>query len=563
MAKNERFYVNKFLADYGLTKDDVRVKKGPYETSQVYVKAGEYAVYLRSNRCPALNEIEKNKAKYNIRSCYYVGTSYSGGRVTGLGAVVIIKAGAGTEVANSAKPSDLIEALNRAHRLDEATSSVRVPAAIRDYVDAYCDAINDLSSYDEDKWDRGTGGEFYDSGKPSSAYADRVMYGVMDNYELNDEQLNAVYKYVEFQEEAAWYADPSVTNVFDASDYSDDDEDDDYDDYDDDYDDDEDDDFDESLTEDDTGKEIPFTEEQLEDPWEYEDEIKEWAEQTIFSDVARKLYAAYGITSDPSGDTDFFSQRGEWGKFEARIDMYDEYEYLFEYLADGMSYSEIVNQLTSVTADMAHDRGEFEGVDLELRVLDVAALNDALESGEVEVEEIGPYGKFNFFKTVYLEREIGYSVESDPENFVKAAVALFVKYAESHKGAILEDTYSWTNEYDFFHFDYPGAIPTTWSTLEDAKDFLAETMNESSSNKRTEKPKIERPKGYKGTAGGYLSVDRYGTFVSRKPDSGGVQISSANYNWIKDNFDLVEQPNLEYKTTWGRGVIYKIVDKKK
>lgn len=130
--------------------------------------------------------------------------------------------------------SDLMEALNRAHKLDEATTSVRVPAAIRDYVDAYCDAINELSSYNPDKWDRGTGVEFFDSGKHSSAYADRVMYGVMDNYELNDDQLDAVYKYVEFQEDAEWYDDSSVTNVFDASCLQDDD-DDDEDEYDDDF----------------------------------------------------------------------------------------------------------------------------------------------------------------------------------------------------------------------------------------------------------------------------------------------------------------------------------------
>ena len=87
------------------------------------------------------------------------------------------------------------------------------------------------------------------------------------------------------------------------------------------------------------------------------------------------------------------------------------------------------------------------------------------------------------------------------------------------------------------------------------------TVNEAV-KKDTKNTKIERPKGYKGTVGGYLSIDRYGTFVSRKTDSGGVQISSANYDWIKDNFDLVEQPDLEYKTMWGRGVVYKIVEKK-
>lgn len=142
---------------------------------------------------------------------------------------------------------DLIESLNRAHQLDEAITSVRVPAAIREYVDAYCNAINNMKGYNEDKWDRGTGGEFHAYGKPSSAYADRVMYGVIDNYDLSDEEYKAVYMYVEFQEELEWYDDPNVKNEFNASCVQDDDEDDldDYDDYDD-WDDD-DDDFDEAL----------------------------------------------------------------------------------------------------------------------------------------------------------------------------------------------------------------------------------------------------------------------------------------------------------------------------
>lgn len=114
--------------------------------------------------------------------------------------------------------------------INEATTSVRVPLAIRDYVDAYCDAINNMKSYNEDKWDRGTGGEFHAYGKPSSAYADRVMYGVIDNYDLSDEEYDAVYMYVEFQEELEWYDDPNVKNEFDASSLDDDSDEDDWDD---------------------------------------------------------------------------------------------------------------------------------------------------------------------------------------------------------------------------------------------------------------------------------------------------------------------------------------------
>lgn len=104
--------------------------------------------------------------------------------------------------------------LNNAHRLDEAASDVQVPAAIRDYVDAYCRAINNMSSYNEDKWDRGTGGAFFMYSKPSSAYADLVMQGVRQNYNLTKEQVEAVYQYVEFEEPADWYDDPAVKNEF-------------------------------------------------------------------------------------------------------------------------------------------------------------------------------------------------------------------------------------------------------------------------------------------------------------------------------------------------------------
>ena len=109
---------------------------------------------------------------------------------------------------------DLEEDLNRTHKLDEATTSVRVPAAIREYVDAYCDAINNMKGYNEDLWDRGTGGMFFMYSKPSSAYADRVMRAVGENYSLTKEQVKAVYEYVEFQEPADWYDDPSVKNEF-------------------------------------------------------------------------------------------------------------------------------------------------------------------------------------------------------------------------------------------------------------------------------------------------------------------------------------------------------------
>lgn len=115
------------------------------------------------------------------------------------------------------------------------------------------------------------------------------------------------------------------------------------------------------------------------------------------------------------------------------------------------------------------------------------------------------------------------------------------------------DAHRWEYEDDEDYDDYDN---------EDVDESLRSQRGKTVNEAVKKDTKIERPKGYKGTVGGYLSVDRYGTFVSRKTDSGGVQISSANYDWIKDNFDLVEQPNLEYKTMWGRGVVYKIVEKK-
>ena len=77
----------------------------------------------------------------------------------------------------------------------------------------------------------------------------------------------------------------------------------------------------------------------------------------------------------------------------------------------------------------------------------------------------------------------------------------------------------------------------------------------------TKPTKVERPKGFKGSVGGYLAIDRYGTWVSSKPNSGGVKISDANYDWIKETFKLTTLPEEEYKTIWGKGTVYKIEKK--
>lgn len=74
-----------------------------------------------------------------------------------------------------------------------------------------------------------------------------------------------------------------------------------------------------------------------------------------------------------------------------------------------------------------------------------------------------------------------------------------------------------------------------------------------------ENAKVERPKGFKGTAGGFVSLDRYGIFYSAKKSGGGVKISDANYDWIRDNFELVT--DREYETLWGKGKVYKLEKK--
>ena len=75
----------------------------------------------------------------------------------------------------------------------------------------------------------------------------------------------------------------------------------------------------------------------------------------------------------------------------------------------------------------------------------------------------------------------------------------------------------------------------------------------------TKPTNVERPKGFKGTAGGFVSLDRYGIFYSAKKSGGGVKISDANYDWIRDNFDLVT--DREYETLWGKGKVYKLEKK--
>lgn len=88
---------------------------------------------------------------------------------------------------------------------------------------------------------------------------------------------------------------------------------------------------------------------------------------------------------------------------------------------------------------------------------------------------------------------------------------------------------------------------------EDDYDDIDEKLTEAA---KTEK--VERPKGYRGSVGGYYSVDRYGYHFSKQPKGEGVMISEANVDWIRNTFELKECPELEYQTLWGRGVVYKL-----
>ena len=108
--------------------------------------------------------------------------------------------------------------------LCESYAHVKIPRAIKEFVDNLCDEINADQGdgehdeededpwsteygYNENLWDRGTGGDYNMYGKPSSYYADEVMDAVIEKFGdvlKTDEQKLAVYCYVEFMDDPEW-----------------------------------------------------------------------------------------------------------------------------------------------------------------------------------------------------------------------------------------------------------------------------------------------------------------------------------------------------------------------
>lgn len=143
---------------------------------------------------------------------------------------------------------------------------------------------------------------------------------------------------------------------------------------------------------------------------------------------------------------------------------------------------------------------------------------------------------------VYLGWDYGHN--DDIEEYVKAVNEKFEAFA----AIVRKQEPSWSVKLVKSH----GSRGVTWT------NYWAQVTVK---NSITEATKVERPKGFKGSVGGYLAIDRYGIWVSSKPNSGGVKISDANYDWIKENFKLTTLPEEEYKTIWGRGTVYKIEKK--
>lgn len=143
---------------------------------------------------------------------------------------------------------------------------------------------------------------------------------------------------------------------------------------------------------------------------------------------------------------------------------------------------------------------------------------------------------------VYLGWDYGH--KDDIEEYVKAVNEKFEAFA----AIVRKQEPSWSVKLVKSH----GSRGVTWT------NYWAQVT---AKNSITESTKVERPKGFKGSVGGYLAIDRYGTWVSSKPNSGGVKISDANYDWIKETFKLTTLPEEEYKTIWGKGTVYKIEKK--
>ena len=88
---NSREYVNKFLADFNIPRDQVRIKKGPYETYSSYIEPGYYGLYIPEETAPHYRELEAKKAEYSIGHYETVTAKWGGGRGAEWKTLVTIK----------------------------------------------------------------------------------------------------------------------------------------------------------------------------------------------------------------------------------------------------------------------------------------------------------------------------------------------------------------------------------------------------------------------------------------------------------------------------------------
>lgn len=262
---------------------------------------------------------------------------------------------------------------------------------------------------------------------------------------------------------------------------------------------------------------IPFTTDELENGYDDKnyDRIIEWAEQTIFSDVHKRLQDEFNLWSEPSGGYDVVTQRGSFGELKCIIHLDDEYELLMEDLADGNSYESIVNHLTQWISNKTFEEGDFEGIDLILKVDELTengmdSLTDE-ERSDIQEMDVDEYID-EYYYSVDLEDLIGFPVESNPKFYAKKAVELFVSYAEKGIGVLLEDDYSWTDEYNFLFV--PGKVTQSdswgdYDSVENAKKYLDTTVHESLHlTEATKDQEVAKITGYLHSKGYSCIVDR-------------------------------------------------------
>ncbi len=115
---NERYFVNKFIKDFNIPRDKVRVKKGPYETYSNYIEEGYYGLYIDQEVAPHYRELEMKKSEYHIGHWASVTTKWAGGRGAEWKTLVTIEAA----IEESNTDVDVFEMLDRAHKLDEAVN---------------------------------------------------------------------------------------------------------------------------------------------------------------------------------------------------------------------------------------------------------------------------------------------------------------------------------------------------------------------------------------------------------------------------------------------------------